>query len=187
MRQDDFPITSVALPVGSRITQLYAHTNLADAYAIDLPPHASHDPEVLARFLFAHQAAWVASLMRLRDAVVAPLGIKTSKALRATTDPRGVARVGIFRIYETHGHEVILGEDDTHLDFRLSVLCQTRKVGLEEVACVVASTVVHCHNRIGRLYLLLIAPFHRMVVRSALRNAARNGWPVSVAAASTIG
>jgi hypothetical protein len=42
---------------------------------------------------------------------------------------------------------------------------------------VIATTVVHCHNLLGRLYILAIAPFHRLVVRSALQRAARTGWP----------
>jgi hypothetical protein len=41
----------------------------------------------------------------------------------------------------------------------------------------VATTVVHCHNTLGRVYLAVIAPFHRRIVRSALQRAARRGWP----------
>jgi Protein of unknown function (DUF2867) len=41
----------------------------------------------------------------------------------------------------------------------------------------VVSTVVHCHNRLGRTYITLIAPFHRRVVEAGLRRAARLGWP----------
>jgi len=36
---------------------------------------------------------------------------------------------------------------------------------------------VHCHNRLGRLYILVIAPFHRLVVQASLRRAAQIGWP----------
>jgi hypothetical protein len=39
------------------------------------------------------------------------------------------------------------------------------------------STVVHCHNLLGRTYLSLIAPFHRQVVKASLRRAASLGWP----------
>nr|WP_233286857.1 DUF2867 domain-containing protein [Bradyrhizobium oropedii] len=37
----------------------------------------------------------------------------------------------------------------------------------------VADTVVHCHNRLGRIYLTTISPFHRMIVRASLEQAAR--------------
>jgi hypothetical protein len=39
------------------------------------------------------------------------------------------------------------------------------------------STVVHCHNALGRTYIRVIAPFHRLIVKSCLRRAARTGWP----------
>ena len=117
--------------------------------------------------------------MRLRDGIVSLFGLKTAKALRTDTSAR-TPRVGIFRIYETHADEVVLGEDDRHLDFRLSVrrgMSATSGGGDE----LVAVTVVHCHNLLGRNYIRLIAPFHRMVVRSALDRAARSGWPMAAA------
>ena len=39
------------------------------------------------------------------------------------------------------------------------------------------STVVHCHNLLGRAYILVIAPFNRQVVKASLRRAAHIGWP----------
>jgi hypothetical protein len=36
---------------------------------------------------------------------------------------------------------------------------------------------VHCHNLLGRAYLFVIAPFHRLVVKASLRRAAHIGWP----------
>ena len=40
--------------------------------------------------------------------------------------------------------------------------------------------VVHCHNLLGRVYILVIAPFHGQVVKASLRRAARVGWPKAV-------
>jgi hypothetical protein len=69
-----------------------------------------------------------------------------------------------------------LGEDDKHLDFRMSVL---RSPGFSPTlgGQLTVSTVVHCHNRLGRAYILVIAPFHRLVVKASLRRAAHIGWP----------
>ncbi len=86
-------------------------------------------------------------------------------------------RIHIFKIYETRTHEIVLGENDKHLDFRLSVLRQPPATGTGDAPYLVLSTVVHCHNRLGRAYIMLIAPFHRLVVKSSLRRAARAGWP----------
>jgi hypothetical protein len=156
---------------------MYAAPYLADAYAIRLPEDAITDPELLARFLFAHQPSWVAWLLSMRDVLVARFGIKTTRQLRMSSRPASNERVDIFRIYERRPHEIILGEDDRHLDFRVSVMREMRALSTGPRPYLIVSTVVHCHNRLGRTYITLIAPFHRLVVESGLRRAARLGWP----------
>ncbi|MFM0154178.1 DUF2867 domain-containing protein [Paraburkholderia sediminicola] len=172
-------VLSVALPPESGVARLYDAPDLADAYAVRLPDNAIDDPELLARFVFAHQAEWVAKLMGLRDALVARFGIKTSKQLRAAGSHDARERVDVFRIYTRSAREIILGENDSHLDFRVSVLQQTRDTREGSARYLILSTVVHCHNGLGRFYILAIAPFHRLVVRSSLRRAARIGWPTA--------
>ena len=155
--------------------------NLADAYSIELPTGASTDPELLARFIFAHQAPWIGTLITIRDALVGGFGLKTAKHLTSLSAKSGAGRLSIFRMYSTSPTEVVLGEDDKHLDFRLSVLC-SRPSSPGAKRHLILSTVVHCHNRLGRLYIFLIAPFHRLVVQSSLRSAARIGWPAATQA-----
>ena len=150
--------------------------NLADAYSIELPNGASTNPELLARFIFAHQAPWIGRLISVRDALVAGFGLKTGKRLASLEAGSGSGRLSIFKIYSKSPTEVVLGEDDKHLDFRLSVLCSGQSApGAKRHLTL--SSVVHCHNRLSRLYIFLIAPFHRLVVQSSLHSAARVGWP----------
>jgi hypothetical protein len=169
---------AVSVPSESSIANAYASVNLADAYSIELPAGASTDPELLARFIFAHQAPWIGKLMMVRDALVGAFGLKTARHLATLEAANAAGRLGIFRIYTTSPTEVVVGEDDKHLDFRVSVLCS----GQSSRRHLTLSTVVHCHNRLGRLYLFLIAPFHRLVVQSSLRSAARIGWPSAAGA-----
>lgn len=119
--------------------------------------------------------------MAVRDAVVGGFGLKTAKQLTSPGAQSPTGRVGIFKIYSTSPTEIILGEDDKHLDFRLSVLCsqQPSPGGKRHLTL---STVVHCHNWLGRLYILVIAPFHRLIVQSCLRRAAHIGWPSATVA-----
>lgn len=163
--------TAVLFPAQCGIARTYPSTQLADAFAIQLPDQASRDPEVLARFMFSHQPAWIAALMRVRDSVVARLGLKTGKHLASLATGARAARIGIFKIYSRSDTEIIVGEDDRHLDFRVAILCTDAQLTV--------ATVVHCHNLLGRTYLLVIAPFHRMVVKASLRRAAKLGWPVA--------
>ena len=168
-------VTSVLIPDDSAIRTIYRSVDLSDAYSIVLPPGSTTDPEQLARHVFAHQAFWVNGLMTVRDFAVSGLGLKTSKHLK-TLGAEVKDRVGIFKIYSKRDREIILGEDDKHLDFRLSVYV----VAHGETATdnrLVLCTVVHCHNLLGRAYILAIEQFHRLIVRSVLRQAAIAGWP----------
>jgi hypothetical protein len=179
MQTPTVSVTSVALPPSSRVTQMYAHPNLADAYTIRLPENATTDPEQLARFMFSHQAAWVGKLLRVRDALVAGFGLKTAKRLEEAARSERDKHISIFRIYERTVDEIVLGEDDKHLDFRVSVLQESREEAAGGGRYLTVSTVVRCHNLLGRTYILLITPFHEMVVRSSMRRAALIGWPTA--------
>lgn len=174
METDHCLVTPVALPSESGIATVYQSMDLADAYAVELPADASTNPELLARFIFSRQAPWVSGLTTIRDALVAVFGLKTSTHLASLGADDKANRVGIFKICGRSKTEIVLGEDDRHLDFRLSVLCSATSTGNRRLTL---STVVHCHNRLGRAYIFLIAPFHRLVVQSALRRAGRAGWP----------
>ncbi|HJV63760.1 MAG TPA: DUF2867 domain-containing protein, partial [Albitalea sp.] len=72
-----------ALPVQSAVVTVFESVNFSDAFAIQLPPGASGDPDLLWRFVMSHQPAWIGWLTSLRDAVVACFGLKTAKRLAA--------------------------------------------------------------------------------------------------------
>ena len=168
--------TPVPLPPDSDIDHLYATTDFSDAYAIELPPGATSDPESLARFIFSRRSVWGDALMKLRDALVAGLGLKTTRALASLNAEDRAERIEFFRIYKTTPTEIVLGEDDSHLDFRVSVLCSPG-ASPDAARRVTVSTVVHCHNLLGRIYIRIIAPFHRRLVQHSLHSAAQAGWP----------
>jgi len=168
--------TQVALPAHSGVAGVYPAVHLADAFAIALPPGSTQDPEVLARFIFAQQPAWIGKLTKLRDLIVAGFGLKTTRELASLGNSAKAQRVGIFKIYSTGQNEIVVGEDDKHLDFRVSVLCSDEPASTSG-GQLTLSTVVHCHNLLGHAYLFVIAPFHRLVVKASLRRAAQVGWP----------
>jgi hypothetical protein len=170
-------VTSTPLPSQSAILSIYQSTNLQDSFLIQLPKGTSNDPESLARFIFSQQPAWIAWLTKIRDILVAVVGLKTAKHLASLAADAKANRLGIFKIFSKNETEIVFGEDDNHLDFRLSVLCLSGATN-ERDRRLFFSTVVHCHNRLGRVYIFIIAPFHRMVVKASLLRAARVGWPM---------
>ena len=166
-------VKPVALPAQSGIAKVYKSVNLADAFAVQLPAGTSHDPDVLWRFVMSHQPSWIGWLTNIRDAIVACFGLKTAKQLSGEASGD---RIAFFKVYSKSETEIVLGEDDKHLDFRLSVL-RTPALSPPLGGQLTVSTVVHCHNLWGRAYILVIAPFHRQVVKASLHRAAHIGWP----------
>src|SRR4029077_9638826 len=166
----------VALPSQSAVATAFKSVNLADAFLIQLPSGASKNPDVLARFIFSVQPSWIGALTNVRDAIVAAFGLKTAKHLATLSSDAAARRISIFRVFGMSDTEVVLGENDKHLDFRVSILC-TPDSPPDTGNRLTLSTVVHCHNRLGKTYLSVIAPFHRQVVKASLRRAAEVGWP----------
>ncbi|TLP67870.1 DUF2867 domain-containing protein [Parasedimentitalea maritima] len=95
---------------------------------------------------------WAKGLLRLRNILVAPLGLRSEF-------PEG-EKIGPFPIDQRTENEIILGLDDSHLNFRISIL----KDGTQAYC----ATWVHRNNWLGRAYLALIMPFHVLIVRNAV-------------------
>jgi len=161
---------AVPIPPDSVLAPLYVGADLLDAYAIHLPTGASGDPEVLARVAFERQAVWIRALTWVRDRVMATTGIKSSRAIGAAAATRGLPVIGYFPVLSKSAGEMVIGGDDRHLDFRVAVFVRTDSQGEREL---VVLTVVHCHNRLGRAYLAVIAPFHRAILRANLQRTVR--------------
>ena len=153
-------------PAERAIADWFVGADLVDAYAIMLPDEAPHDIEALAREALEHPPAWFRVLLRLRDAVVSAGGVKSSRRIRQDAESEGRATVAFFPVLARSERELVLGEDDRHLDFRASALVRVATDG--ETRELVMTTAVRCHNLPGRLYLMTIAPFHRLVVRRNL-------------------
>jgi hypothetical protein len=160
---------AVSIPA-SVLEPLYHGSDLLDAFAIDLPPGASNDIEVLARHAFERPAGWVQALTWVRDRIMATVGVKSSRAIGMAAAARGPV-IGYFPLLSKTETEVVVGEDDRHLDFRCAIQMRPNATDRREL---VAVSVVHCHNRLGRLYLAVIAPFHRVIVRANLERAVRD-------------
>jgi hypothetical protein len=161
------------LPPASRLSLSFGRADFADAFSVDLPEAASGDAEALARHVFEQQPEWIAMLLGIRDRLVQPLGLKRAADLRTGEGER----ISIFRVFERYPDEIILGEDDRHLDFRVSVLLQPASgSGPRRL---IVTTLVFYNRLLGRVYIALIAPFHRLVVRTSLDQAQKRGWPSS--------
>lgn len=158
-------ITEIAIPAASRLHARLPGAHFHDCYRMALPDGRP----VLALFLdaVARTPRWVNRLMALRNAVVAPLGLKNLGGLNNVDPAKPVEayrpgdRVGIFKLLHVSDDEVVLGDSDRHLDVQVS-LC---RLG-DDLA---VSTIVHVHRLLGHLYMLPVAPLHRRIVPAVMR------------------
>lgn len=104
---------------------------------------------------------WISRLMLLRNLAIRPFGLKTG----SEPDVLPESRIGIFPLISQAPGRVVFGLDDRHLDFRILVEVNELGAGRQEVA---ASTIVKTHNLLGRTYLAVVKPFHRIIVPAML-------------------
>ena len=107
--------------------------------------------------------AWVEALTKLRDMLVKPFGIKTGSEIRAERD--GDYEFDFAPVLYRSDEEIVMGMNDKHLYFRMSVM----KVARQNDSEVYLTTVVRFNNLGGRIYFALIRLFHGLIVRTMLR------------------
>ncbi|MDR0224848.1 MAG: DUF2867 domain-containing protein [Burkholderiaceae bacterium] len=160
-------VTPSPVPAGSALQERLKTSYFHDSYQLQLPDDGSSAMALYLRCV-ARTPGWIDQLMRLRNRMVAPFGIKDLGTLSGV-DPAKQAhsyrvgeRAGIFRIDALSDGEVVLGDRDRHLDVQVSVMKLPRPGGLT----VAMSTVVHVHNALGRIYMLGVVPAHRIIAPS---------------------
>lgn len=162
-------ITLIPVPPATRISADIPGSYFHDCY---LMPLAHGDRSALEIFLatVARSPRWVETMMGLRNRVVRLFGLKdlghlgTLPPFKAAADYRIGERIGIFTLLSATDDEVIVGDDDRHLHVKVS-LCKVIRDGREAITM---TTVVHIHNWLGRLYMLFVAPMHRIIAPAVM-------------------
>ena len=121
--------------------------------------------------MFAATPRWVSAPMSMRNRIVQLFGLKDLGSLsdvsrlKPEEDYRRGDRIGIFTFVEATPSEVLLCDDDKHLVVTLSLHRGDIVAGGRVVT---VTTVVHVKNLLGRLYMVPVAPLHRMIVPRSL-------------------
>jgi Protein of unknown function (DUF2867) len=142
---------------------LLGGAQFVDAYRVARDGTAL-DARKAAERIFASGPRWIEVLLRLRNTIVAPFGLKQSGA----REPAPGGMIGIFPVLSETPERLVAGFNDHHLDFRVVVDVAPAESGQQ----VTTTTLVLTHNLLGRTYLALILPFHRLITRVMLRQVA---------------
>jgi len=144
-------VTSLTtIPENSVIASGFGKIDYCDTYRV--VKETNDTAKEIATKIFK-QSKWEKCLFSIRDSIVGIFGLKTSKEIIK----------GQFPIVEQHENEIVFGENDKHLDVRVSVLND------RENSFIYLTTIVHFNNFFGRLYFLPVKPFHKILVKSGFK------------------
>ncbi|WP_460274875.1 DUF2867 domain-containing protein [Celeribacter sp. ULVN23_4] len=145
-------VQHIPLPSTSHLWTKVLPGDFIDGYAVN----SALSPREAANIGLT-MPGWADALLRLRNWIVKPLGLKTEIA--------DSGEDAMFPVEYEGKDELIIGTDDTHLNFRICIRQDAGRIHM--------ATWVHRNNALGRAYLMIVKPFHVLIVRNAMRRIAR--------------
>lgn len=128
---------------------------------------------------FNRAPALIDFLMTARNQIVRLFGLKDLGRFTDIDGSRSVAsykvgdKVGIFSILSLSDTEVVLHDDDKHLQAKVSFYKYP-----DEERRVAVTTVVHVKNLPGKIYLFFVLPVHKIIAPLMVRRLAASNRKV---------
>lgn len=138
--------------------------NFADAFSTAIPGE-NLTARAAAERAFRHEPRWLKTLLALRNSLAKFAGLKSTSDVVASN----ASILGGFPVVSEAFERIVLGFDDVHLDFRIVVDAIVSGPGNTTVT---VSTLVRTHNLMGRMYLVAIMPFHKLIARTLTKKMA---------------
>lgn len=159
----DLPPDSVLL-LGSKSPPDYL-----DRYSLEFAADSPITTDHILSVIFNQPPRWVDALLKTRDTLVKPFGLRTtppdtSMSKKEHLEPGD--STGLFAVSHRVDDEIVMAEDDRHLNFRLSV---HQRRGPDNLITVSLTTAVWFNNIWGKLYFAVIRPFHCFVAAGMLK------------------
>jgi len=113
--------------------------------------------------------------MYIRERIAKMIGLKTGegadieKQLKEFKGEVGQS-IALFHVLGRSEEEIMVGETDSHLDFRLSYFAIPKN---ETRTTLHLTTTVKFNNWLGRLYFIPVGPVHRIIVPILLKRMAK--------------
>jgi len=157
-----------ALPQDSQISSQLNNAYFHDSWSIVLGQPDLNVFQQLIK-LFDHTPQWIEWSMNLRNKITSKIGLKDLGSfkqidpLKKENDYVVGDRIGIFTLLQRTENELVIGDDDKHLNVTLSIHKN------EKTQELTVTTIVHIKNLLGRIYMLPVIPAHRKIVPATLQ------------------
>ncbi|MEP3246672.1 MAG: DUF2867 domain-containing protein [Sneathiella sp.] len=160
-------------PKGCLLAANYGQVSYQDCYVEELPSDGFDGPVDLFLKMMHPMPWWVRSLMRVRNFIVRFFGLKTGSGMdEIDLNPAHYhvgSHIDFFKITNLSEHEVVVSADDRHLTSSFSLLiCEE---GAQKR--IYMTSIVRTQEKLGDVYMFVIAPFHRLIVSYLLKRLVR--------------
>jgi hypothetical protein len=135
-----------------------------------LPEDCAGDALALYLAIMRPAPRWLNAMLVVRDRMVRPFGLKAVGGFGGNSPSRPLwagDRLDIFTVKHSSPDELTLFIEDAHLDVFVSLIRADH--GADKA--VYMATTVNTHNLLGRVYMLFVGPFHRVLVKHQLARA----------------
>ncbi|WFU24679.1 DUF2867 domain-containing protein [Bradyrhizobium sp. CB1717] len=139
---------------------MLAGAQFIDAFTVEIGTAPVINAREACTRMVLHGPRWIDVLLRLRNILVTPFGLK--KSGQGEHAPGGL--IGLFPVLSETPERLVAGFNDSHLDFRIVV----DVAGDAARRQATLTTLVRTNNLLGRTYLTLITPFHKLVARGMM-------------------
>lgn len=134
-------------------------------------PMPQYDIISIGSLFLTSGPSWANGLMAIRNKIVGIFGLKTTIPINNDDFIFEVGKqLDIFKLFNMTENELIMGEDDKHLCFRVSILLDGIN---DEKSKIIITTMVEFRNLFGRLYFWFVKPFHHLIVKGTLKDMIR--------------
>lgn len=172
-------ISKSTLPVDSILMSGENQYDYIDSYQGFFRNKKNITSTEIGKAFFMSGPKWIEKLFDFRNKIVGFFGLKISGKISQRQHmldnfkaEKG-EQIGLFKVFDKTENEIILGEDDKHLNFRVSLLLE-KQDSEEKKNKIIISTTVKFNNSFGRLYFLPVKPFHKLIVPTMLKAIIKN-------------
>lgn len=147
-----------SIPDNSILYESSKNASYKDSVRISTPRNDVQSGELIAAF-FHSAPDWMIHMLKVRNRIVKYFGLKTGMVDAKLVAPpfQSGQQFGVFKLYSINKTESVIGEDDKHLNFRISFIVDNKNE-------LVMSTVVDINNTFGTVYMFIVKPIHRILV-----------------------
>jgi hypothetical protein len=159
-------------PNDSKIVNESIAAHFKDSYSV-ITVKNELDPLQIYLLMVNNTPVWINSLLSIRNKIVKLLGLKDVGQLggvdyinHSDFDELTDAKLDLFTIESFSENEMILTLNDKHLNIKMAILKRKHTNKIE----VIVSTIVNFNNKLGKIYMFIISPFHRLVIMRLMNN-----------------